>query len=94
MRYELSDSQWFELSCFSAAKQDNLNTRDKGDAQRIPPGGTPRYAVFKLRYGLQLSEQMFLTLFLENITDKEYRIHGSGQNEPGINSVFGASMTF
>ncbi|MDP6860574.1 MAG: TonB-dependent receptor [Verrucomicrobiales bacterium] len=94
LRYKLSDSQWLELSSFIAAKQDNLNTRDKGDTQRIPPGGTPGYTVFNLRYGFQLSEQLLLTLSLENITDEEYRIHGSGQNEPGINFVFGASMTF
>jgi len=94
LRYKLSDSQWVELSSFIAAKQDNLNTRDKGDTQRIPPGGTPGYTVFNLRYGFQLSEQLLLTLSLENITDEEYRIHGSGQNEPGINFVFGASMTF
>jgi hemoglobin/transferrin/lactoferrin receptor protein len=94
LRYELSDSQWLEMSSFIAAKQDNLNTRDKGDTQRIPPDGTPGYAVFNLRYGFQISEQLLLTLSLENITDEEYRIHGSGQNEPGINFIFGASMTF
>ena len=82
------------MSSFIAAKQDNLNTRDKGDTQRIPPDGTPGYAVFNLRYGFQISEQLLLTLSLENITDEEYRIHGSGQNEPGINFIFGASKTF
>ena len=94
LRCNLSDSQWLELSSFISAKQDNLNTRDRGDTQRIPSGGTPGYAVFNLRYGYQLSEELLLTLALENVTDEEYRIHGSGQNEPGINFVFGASMTF
>ena len=71
-----------------------MNTRDRGDTQRIPPGGTPGYAVFNLKYGHQLTEALLLTLALENVTDEEYRIHGSGQNEPGINFIFGASMTF
>ena len=74
--------------------RDKLNTRDQRDTQRIPPGGTPGYAIFNMRYGLQLNEQMLLTASIENITDEEYRIHGSGQNEPGLNFILGASVKF
>ena len=31
---------------------------------------------------------------IENITDQEYRVHGSGQNETGLNFIFGASLKF
>ena len=82
------------LSTIISEKQDKLNTRDRRDAQRIPPGGTPSYTIFNLRYGLQLTEQFLLTAAIENITDQDYRIHGSGQNEPGINFIFGASINF
>jgi len=94
LRCDLSDSQWIELSTIISDKQDKLNTRDRRDAQRIPPGGTPSYTIFNLRYGLQLTEQFLLTAAIENITDQDYRIHGSGQNEPGINFIFGASINF
>jgi hypothetical protein len=29
---------------------------------------------------------------LENITDIDYRVHGSGQNEPGFGAVVGARV--
>ena len=90
----MSDSQWIELSSIISDSQDTLNTRDRSDTQRIPPGGTPGYAIFNFRYGLQLNEQTLLTASIENITDQEYRVHGSGQNEPGINFIFGASLKF
>jgi hemoglobin/transferrin/lactoferrin receptor protein len=31
---------------------------------------------------------------VENITDKDYRVHGSGVNEPGTNAVLGLHLTF
>ena len=80
LRCDLGDSQWIELSTIISDKQDKLNTRDKRDTQRIPPGGTPGYAIFNVRYGLQLTEQVLITAGIDNITDQEYRIHGSGQN--------------
>ena len=30
----------------------------------------------------------------ENIADIDYRVHGSGQNEPGTNVTLGADWTF
>ncbi|MAB59625.1 MAG: hypothetical protein CMO46_03660, partial [Verrucomicrobiales bacterium] len=94
LRCNLGDSQWIELSTMISDKQDKLNTRDQKDTQRIPPGGTPGYVIFNVRYGLQLNEQVLLTAGIDNITDQDYRIHGSGQNEPGINFIFGASINF
>ena len=34
------------------------------------------------------------TLAIENLTDKDYRVHGSGVNESGTNVVFGAEIKF
>ena len=72
-RYDLSDSQWIELSSIISDRQDTLNTRDRSDTQRIPPGGTPGYAIFNFRYGLQLNEQTLLTASIENVTEKLHR---------------------
>jgi hemoglobin/transferrin/lactoferrin receptor protein len=31
---------------------------------------------------------------VENLTDEDYRIHGSGLNEPGRNFIIGADLRF
>jgi hemoglobin/transferrin/lactoferrin receptor protein len=76
-----------------AARQDQLSTADRSDTQRIPPGGTPGYAVFGLRSRWQLAPALGLSLAVENIGDADYRVHGSGVNQPGRNVVFTASWT-
>ena len=53
----------------------------------FPPGGTPGYAMLTLRSGWKVSDSLQLSLSLENVFDKNYRIHGSGLNEPGRNLV-------
>ena len=94
LRWTPAGPLWIETLMTMADKQDELSTRDKGDTQRIPPGGTPGYAVFTLRGGYQLTEQFRVSAALENIGDKNYRIHGSGLNQPGRNFVLAAEYTF
>ena len=77
-----------------AEKADRLSADDERDTQRIPPGGTPGYAVLTLRGGTTVLEGLDLTLALENVADEDYRIHGSGVNEPGRNLVLQAEWTF
>ncbi len=74
---------WVEGVATIVDSQDDLSTRDRADTSRIPPGGTPSYTVFSIRSGWQIKENVDLTLSVENISDEDYRIHGSGQNEPG-----------
>lgn len=57
------------------------------DTQRIPINGTPGYLVASLYSGWQVTEALSLNLALENLTDKDYRIHGSGQNQAGRNAT-------
>ncbi len=78
---------WLEGLVSYAEEQDDLSTRDKSDTQRIPPGGTPDYTVLTLRSHYQFSRHFDIALALENVTDEDYRIHGSGINEPGRNLV-------
>ena len=95
LRYDSPDQRWWVEGRITAAdKQDELSARDQRDTQRIPPGGTPSYLVASIRAGLQVSENLELTAALENITDEDYRIHGSGVNQPGINAIIGAKVSW
>jgi len=78
---------WLEGQISYAAKADELSSRDAGDTDRIPPGGTPGYTVATLRGGWELSRSLRLSLALENLLDEDYRVHGSGVNEAGRNVV-------
>lgn len=91
---EPTSSLWVELVGDAAAKADRLNADDQRDTQRIPPGGTPGYAVFGLRGGTSITSGLDLTIALENLFDEDYRIHGSGVNEPGRNLMVSAEYTF
>lgn len=95
VRYDSPDERWWVEGRVTAADEaDKLSEGDKGDTQRIPPGGTPGYVVASLRGGWQANENVALTLALENLTDEDYRIHGSGLNEPGFGAVVGARVEF
>ncbi|HWB03651.1 MAG TPA: TonB-dependent receptor [Verrucomicrobiales bacterium] len=89
-----SKKWWVEGSVTAADKADRLSSGDIADNQRIPPGGTPGYVIFNLRAGWHVNENLTLTAAVENLTDEDYRIHGSGQNEPGINAIVTANLKF
>jgi len=94
IRFQPSTKYWIEGVITAADNQDKLSTRDQADTQRIPPGGTPGYAVFSVRGGWQLTPEITLAAALDNIGDKDYRIHGSGLNEPGRNFIVAAEYAF
>ncbi|MBN1674996.1 MAG: TonB-dependent receptor [Kiritimatiellae bacterium] len=94
LRWEGSGKYWVEGACTLAAKADKLSTRDEADTDRIPPGGTPGYIVADLRVGWRATADLTLSAAVENITDEDYRIHGSGVNEPGRNLVLAADWAF
>ncbi|NOX98457.1 MAG: TonB-dependent receptor [Verrucomicrobia bacterium] len=95
VRFDLADGRcWVEGLVSAAGRGDRLSTRDLRDTQRIPPGGTPGYWVATVRGGWQASDNILITAAVENLADQEYRAHGSGQNEPGINVVLGAEIRF
>ncbi len=90
----MSGKYWSELIGDAAAKADKLSADDKRDTQRIPPGGTPAYAVCTARAGVRITQGVALALAVENLLDEDYRIHGSGVNEPGRNFVLTANCAF
>ncbi|MEQ8762370.1 MAG: TonB-dependent receptor [Planctomycetota bacterium] len=91
---EEDGSKYVEALAQFAGDADRLSLRDKGDTQRIPPGGTPGYTVFTLRGGVRVSQNIALFGAIENLTNHDYRIHGSGLNQPGTNVILGVDLTF
>lgn len=78
---------WTEFFVEFADSQDRLGANDRGN-RFLNGTGTPGYTTFNIRGGLQVWKNINLTISLENITDKNYGIHGSGVNAPGRNLVF------
>lgn len=86
LRWEQRDPQiWVEGWVWAVDKQDRLALRDVTDTQRIPADGTPGYTVFGLSSGWQVNDRVLLAMTLDNWTNQDYRVHGSGVNGPGIN---------
>ena len=90
-----SEKFWVQGRLFGATQEDRLSDADQvDDNQRIPTNGTPGYVVASVNAGWKVNEQLNLTCGVENLLDEDYRIHGSGQNEPGIMGIFGAELTW
>ncbi|MFZ9937321.1 MAG: TonB-dependent receptor plug domain-containing protein [Luteolibacter sp.] len=84
---------WVEGRALGAVTEDRVDPADQvRDPQRLPTHGTPGYLAASLRAGWQVNDHLELTCGLENITDDDYRNHGSGQNEPGFGAVLGAKV--
>jgi hemoglobin/transferrin/lactoferrin receptor protein len=91
LRWEDSSHKfWIEGRVLAANYEDRISAADQAsDNQRIPTDGTPGYVVASLHAGWHVNEHLDLTCGVENLTDEDYRNHGSGQNEAGINGIFG-----
>lgn len=96
MRWTSPDERfWVEGRVLAAAREDRITAADQAaDSQRIPSNGTPSYVVASIYSGWQVHESLNLTAGVENFTNASYRNHGSGQNEPGTNFIFGARVTW
>ncbi len=84
LRLAMSDALEIEPWVEFAAEQERLSPRDVRDS-RIDPEGTPGWATLNLKTSWQSDSGWGLTLAVENILDKRYRIHGSGIDAPGRN---------
>ena len=85
---------WAEAGVEIVGRQDRLSPGDQRDTQRIPPDGTPGYTVYNLRMGYDIDPRKSVFLHLENLTDKNYRVHGSGSQEAGFNLIVGFDLRF
>ena len=88
LRYQWRDDLLIEPYVLFADAQDRLSPRDSIDP-RIDPAGTPGWITANLRFSWNASETWRITLQLENILDKRYRVHGSGIDSPGQNLYVG-----
>lgn len=96
IRFEPRDSGiWIEGLLTAADHQKRVALADQtNDTQRTPPGGTPGYAIYTIRGGYRISEHFTIHGAVENISSRDYRFVGSGQNEPGTNFVAGFDLRF
>jgi hemoglobin/transferrin/lactoferrin receptor protein len=95
LRWDSTDGRWFlEGTAQLARREDRLSPGDVNNTQRIPPGGTRGYQVFTARAGCNVTPQWRLTAAVENISNEDYRTHGSGLNEPGTNVVLTSQVRF
>ena len=72
-----------------ASDQDRLSARDVRDA-RIDPEGTPGWVVIGARLQKEYAQHWRLSIVLDNLLDKRYRVHGSGLDAPGRNVTISA----
>ncbi|MEL7218550.1 MAG: hypothetical protein AAGK01_08985, partial [Pseudomonadota bacterium] len=84
---------WAQAELALADRADELSSGDLLDVERIPPGGTPGYALFNIRGGARLGKSVVLTLAFNNLLDEAYRTHGSGNNEAGRHVLFGLQLS-
>ncbi|MCC6235179.1 MAG: TonB-dependent receptor [Verrucomicrobiales bacterium] len=95
IRWEAEDRRfWAEFATTVARTQDLLSSGDARDTDRIPSGGTPGYEVYHLRAGWRPCAKATLSLALENLANADYRVHGSGLNEPGRNLIVACDVRF
>jgi hemoglobin/transferrin/lactoferrin receptor protein len=95
VRWDHAESKCFAESLVMRAEDaDKLSSGDVRDNQRIPPGGTPSYTVWNMRAGWLVDEKTSIDVGCDNITDVDYRVHGSGTNSPGRNFIVGMTVRF
>jgi hemoglobin/transferrin/lactoferrin receptor protein len=93
--YRTEDRRWrFSTYGVAAARQDRINSQDGRDTQRIPPNGTPGWITLNAEASFSPTPEKRFFLAVENILDKNYRLHGSGVQEPGLNVILGCDLTF
>ncbi|MEM6256872.1 MAG: TonB-dependent receptor [Planctomycetota bacterium] len=88
IRYDVADHPlWLYGIITIADDADFVTSRDAADTQRVPPGGTPSYVTINIGGGWKFNENLELSVTLENITNEDYRVHGSGVNGAGFGLI-------
>jgi outer membrane receptor protein involved in Fe transport len=89
LQWKLGKEVMLESYVFYAGRQSRLSPRDVIDP-RIDPAGTRGWFTLNGRLTWQANRQWGFSLGLENITDRRYREHGTGLDEPGRNLMLTA----
>ena len=80
------------LTYFAATQQTRLAQGDKDD-NRIPKGGTGAFHVLHW-FGGYTWRSFDANISVQNLTNADYRIHGSGLNGAGRHIIFSLKYTF
>jgi outer membrane receptor protein involved in Fe transport len=94
-RDETAALGWAEITFTAADDQERLHPEDLADP-RINPNGTAGWGRLDFDLGGPLGGPGSASRWyagLHNVFDREYRIHGSGVDAPGLNAVLGVSVT-
>ena len=91
--YAANERLSIDTSVLFAGAQDRLSPRDVRDV-RIDPDGTAGWATLNVRGTWQPRRHWTVTVGVENLFDKQYRVHGSGIDAPGRNLKLGAQVTW
>ena len=92
-RYRWSNGVWLEGTLRLAGDQTRLAPGDIAD-HRIPPGGTPGWAVVNVVAGARVGGSLLLSGGIANVFNEAYRVHGSGIDGPGRNAWLSARVEF
>jgi iron complex outermembrane receptor protein/hemoglobin/transferrin/lactoferrin receptor protein len=96
MRFNMPTTRsYFDVYTWLVRRADRYDETNLSDVRFIP-GGTPGYATLNARAGRAFGKtnQNQVSLSLENITDKYYRVLGSGVDGTGFNAVLGYQYTY
>ena len=94
-RFQPVGASWYVTGILTyAGDADLVNANDDTDTQRIPPGGTPGYVIGSLGAGWSVAKNVDIAFTLENVTNEDYRVHGSGSNAAGMNAVASVNWRF
>jgi hemoglobin/transferrin/lactoferrin receptor protein len=96
--YQPEESHWFYIpngrfGLAWADKQDRLHPEDVADP-RIHPDGTAGWLTWNAEIWGEMGLSSHWRVSLLNMTDKHYRVHGSGIPAPGQRAVFGIHVRF
>jgi hemoglobin/transferrin/lactoferrin receptor protein len=97
LRWQTSDKRFFvEFYNQAVDREDRLtySERQGGDTQRVSKQGTSGYYTAGVRAGWQVCDYANMGIAIDNLLDKDYRVHGSGSNEAGRNFILSLDMRF
>jgi hemoglobin/transferrin/lactoferrin receptor protein len=97
LRWQTRDKRVFvEFYNQAVDREDRLtySERQGGDTQRVSKQGTSGYYTAGVRAGWQVCDYANIGVAIDNLLDKDYRVHGSGSNEAGRNFILSLDMRF
>ena len=97
LRWRTSDKRFFaEFYNEAVDSEDRLSASEAagGDTSRVSKEGTAGYYVAGIRTGYQVTKNLNVGFMIDNILDKDYRVHGSGSNEAGRNFILTTDLRF